>query len=159
MAKGIPWHEIKAEFITTDATYPQLAERYNVHLSSVKKKSVKECWKEQKKAHVQMVEDFTDVNLTEAAKDKAQINLDHLKVWSVFLQKTSQLLEKPLSCDNLSKLSSVMERTQRGERLAAGLEYGVSVDTEGLDNLIKAITASADEPDKPEKEEPEDDLG
>lgn len=46
------WAKIKTEYITTKASYRQLAEKYGVHYQSICRKSQEEHWIEQREQHV-----------------------------------------------------------------------------------------------------------
>lgn len=56
MAKKYDWIAIKNEYITTDTTYQELADKYGVSFSSIEKKARKEGWRLDRNATCEKVE-------------------------------------------------------------------------------------------------------
>ena len=48
-----PWHEIRTEYVTTDITHRELAEKYRLHQSTVSNRARKEKWAEEREKYRQ----------------------------------------------------------------------------------------------------------
>ena len=65
MARGEKfWDEVRADFLATGLSYPQLAEKYHISVSAVKKKAMKEKWTSGK--------DFTELVAARQAEKKSE---------------------------------------------------------------------------------------
>lgn len=66
----IPWDEIKAEYVTTNTSYPKLAKKYHVNLTKVKEHGSAEHWVEERDRYrAEKVQKIQDA-MTEEAKKK-----------------------------------------------------------------------------------------
>lgn len=85
------WNKIKIEYVTTDITIRSLAEKYNVHYSTIGQRASKEKWKEQRKQNINKTQTKTlDIVASKKAKIQAKKILAIEDVASELLQKTIQ---------------------------------------------------------------------
>jgi len=120
--KGRPWSEIKARYVRTQTTLAELAEEFDVPLSTRKKRSMKERWSQLRNQYRTRVELET---LERAAEEDAEELLEtrtrHIKI-SRALQAKAIARLKDLDPNELSpeETRRFLEAGVRIERLVLG---------------------------------------
>lgn len=89
------WKKIKTEYITTDISLRQLAEKYGVSMTTMGRKSSKEKWIQARQQHDHMVTTKV-IEKSSAAKAKAvfDYNTTKTEIGNIMLQGIKELLEE-----------------------------------------------------------------
>jgi hypothetical protein len=121
---NINWLRLRAEYITSDISQRALAQKYNVSFNTLKTIANKEKWNGLRQQHNNNVTTKAEKKLEIVAEKQAaaviDYNAEHLKAWSKVLEKVNALLDKGVDADSLQKLTSSLDRMQKGQRLALG---------------------------------------
>lgn len=102
------WTQIKTEYITTNASYRELAEKYGIHYTLIGKRAKQEDWVQQRKQ-------FVDRTLTQTLDAVTEVNIDRatklLGVSDMLLDKVRRLLEEDIGVDTqgLKHISGVLK--------------------------------------------------
>ena len=102
------WTQIKTEYITTNASYRELAEKYGIHYTLIGKRAKQEDWVQQRKQ-------FVDRTLTETLDAVTEVNIDRatklLGVSDMLLDKVRRLLEEDIGVDTqgMKHISGVLK--------------------------------------------------
>jgi len=119
MAKGIQWEAMRAEYVSTEATYAELAHRYGTSLDAVKKRAGKEKWPEQRHQVSTEIALKTDQKTIDRISDeRSEINAKHYAAWGEVIAKLQAALKTTMDLDEIDKLTRSLERAQKGQRLA-----------------------------------------
>ncbi len=150
------WEELKQKFLLGDyKSLKEFAEREGLNYKSsyffkrvkgwIEEKEVKE---KQKRSRI--IEKVTEKQI----EQEVDYNTTHLKLWGEFLNILQEaladkenLLNKQgrISAYILEKFANVMEKAQKGQRLALGLDNQTETSNESLKELVRAIRESAAE--------------
>lgn len=100
----VNWQEIKTEYITTEASYRDLAKKYRVGESTLFARASKEKWVEQRKQHQSKTEAETLNAIISKQADRVS---KLLSVSDMLLEKVKELLEadeavRPTALKNIS---------------------------------------------------------
>ena len=101
--KAVEWDKIKAEYLAGDATYAELAKKYEVSLSTLSKKATKEGWKNGRKKVGEKVAKKMETRAAHAREEKAlkgvqlaryitDLWTDNLKALNTLIEETPEYL-------------------------------------------------------------------
>lgn len=118
MAKGtVEWDKIKAEYLTGDATYEDLAKKYGISMSTLSKKASKEGWKKGRQKVGEKVAKKMQTRAAHAREEKALKGV----------QLTKYIAD--LWTENLKQLNSLIAETPEAmlanPSFAAGIPRGL----------------------------------
>jgi len=137
---SINWDKIKNEYITTTISTRKLAGKYNVPYSTLRDRSTRERWSEQREVFrskvVAKAAQKTEKIAEKVADEIASRNQAHIEVWDLLGKRAKNLLESngytamtkegpehvDLDPDGLERLSRAIDKVQRGHRLALGMD-------------------------------------
>jgi len=120
--KERPWPEIRVRYIRTQATLAELAEEFNIPLSTLKKRSMKERWSQLRNQYRTRVELVTlERAATQDAEELLETRTRHVKI-SRALQAKALARLKDLNPNELSpeETRRYLEAGVRIERLVLG---------------------------------------
>lgn len=123
MAKSIPWAEIKHAYVTTEASLPEIANRFGTGLSQVKKRAAAEKWTEDRNRFRTETELKTTEKTIELVSDeRSQINARHYALWGMVIDKLERALMTALEVDEIETLTRALDRAHKGQRLAKEMD-------------------------------------
>jgi hypothetical protein len=138
---AVNWDKIKNEYITTNIGQRPLAAKHKVSFNTLKTRANKEKWADQRKEYNNKVTIKTQQKLELIAEQQADRNTRHLQIWDKLLDKIEVVLHKPILPEDITRVATAIEKAQRGQRLAEGLDKAVesSVDnSDAIDEFIRA---------------------
>lgn len=154
------WDKLEVEYISGDwLDQHSFSDHIGVDYSYLRNISCKRKWEDKKKQFLaQRAEEIQKKTLEKQVKIEADRNAAHLKTWDNFLKNVIEILEEckirmgdgQLTIFTLERLSNVMDKLQRGQRLALGLDKDHTSDVSQLADLVRAIKESASVPNQEE---------
>ncbi|HBE80350.1 MAG TPA: hypothetical protein DDW65_21590 [Firmicutes bacterium] len=159
------WDKLEVEYISGDwMDQHSFSDYIGVDYSYLRNISCKRKWEDKKKQYLaQRAEEIQKKTLDKQVRIEADRNAAHLKTWDNFLKEVIQLLDTctikmgdgQLTIFTLERLANVMDKLQRGQRLALGLDKEHVSDVNSLADLVRAIKESAQPiPTAPDGEAP-----
>jgi hypothetical protein len=151
------WEELKKEFILGDyKSLREFAERKGLKYDSGNFRMRTKGWnKEKSTKEAQKRHEIIEKVVEKQVEREIDYNLKHLETWSkildvvaeVVLGKDQHLATKSgkINVYALEKLANVMEKVQKGQRLALGLSEEERPDDGSIEGLIEAIQKARDE--------------
>jgi len=148
------WIKIRTEYETTNISQRKLSEKHKVSYNTLKDRANREQWAKSKEA--------THIKIANQTHQKAVVrcvdrNTRHLDVWDKLLGKIDILASqekvvcgftedgKEVSMDISARmcveLATALDKIQKGQRLAEGLDKQTEGDKGKLDELITALSA------------------
>jgi D-mannonate dehydratase len=147
------WDKLEVEYISGDwLDQHSFADHVGVDYSYLRNISCKRKWEEKKRQYLaQRAEEIQKKTLEKQVKIEADRNAAHLRTWDNFLKNVIEVLEDckirmgdgQLTIFTLERLANVMDKLQRGQRLALGLDKEHTSDVNSLAELVRAIKESA----------------
>lgn len=123
MAKSIPWAEIKHAYVSTEASLPEIANRFGTGLSQVKKRAAAEKWTEDRNRFRTETElKTTEKTIERISDERAQINRRHYELWGMVIEKLERALMTALEVDEIETLTRALDRAHKGQRLAKEMD-------------------------------------
>jgi len=113
--------EARQLFLTAETTSnAEIAARLNVKAHTVGRWRRIEDWDG---LRLKIDRKAAEMFLDRIATDKVTLNLTHYKLWSLLLTKLTEDIKRQDHLDNkeMNRIASILERAQRGQRLAKGL--------------------------------------
>ena len=154
------WNKLKIEYVTGDfmdqrtfAAYTGIDYGYLRNMScATNPKNNGKSWEEEKKEYLE--ERATEIRsrtLEMQAEKEADRNTQHLMAWDNFLKEVTRILadytvtigQAGVSIFALERLANIMDKLQRGQRLALGLDKETDDGKNSLGDLVRAIKDSA----------------
>ena len=150
--KLLDWAALKVEFMRGPYTsLKEFAAAKNMPLGTVYNGAVG--WAKEKETYHELVTERAAIECTldEDIKSAAEMNIVHVKIWDKFLSMVQEAFEDEgslrlkdgtIKVVQLERLASVMERAQKGQRLALNMDKETR-DTKGmLTEISEAIHAA-----------------
>ncbi|WP_458397426.1 hypothetical protein [Anaerotignum sp.] len=78
-AKDVNWAEVKSEYLTTEISLERIADKYGISRSTIKRRSVKEGWVEEKASRKEEVVNEVIQRVVETETEKAVNRLENLQ--------------------------------------------------------------------------------
>jgi D-serine deaminase-like pyridoxal phosphate-dependent protein len=129
------WARLRAEYTTTDISLRALAEKYKLSLNTLKARSSKEEWSIKKsEAEHTITTEVHQKTVNAVIQDKVAQNLLHISFYNGALEVLESILSrykimakdekliKKINVFNLEKIFSCIEKAQKGQRLALGMD-------------------------------------
>ena len=132
------WDKYKEEYIYSNLSLPDLVRKYGVSLSQLGKVAKKGNWVELKKIKKEEIAKEVEKKSTENEIDRrVAINEEHLELFKQGLNLVKSILKEyedyqnkikngetdvPLNPANLEKIFNCIDKGQKGQRLALGLD-------------------------------------
>ena len=132
------WDKYKEEYIYSNLSLPDLVKKYGVSLSQLGKVAKKGNWVELKKIKKEEIAKEVEKKSTENEIDRrVAINEEHLELFKQGLNLVKSILKEyedyqnkikngetdvPLNPANLEKIFNCIDKGQKGQRLALGLD-------------------------------------
>lgn len=149
------WEQLKQKFLLGDyKSIREFAEReglkYNGNFIKKTKGWDKEKASKEKEKRCKIIEKVTEKQI----EQEVDYNTTHLKLWGEFLNILQEAITNKehikdkkgkISAYVLEKFANVMEKAQKGQRLALGLDNQNEADSDSLKELVEAIRESAKE--------------
>ena len=119
------WGLIRADYITSELSLPEIARRHNVTVGSVTMRAYRDNWSQSRKDHHNSINAILERELTRS-------RLEELKAWNDGDIKLAQMLRSkathqamnldatPRNLEKLRTIAAIVESTQRIARLAMG---------------------------------------
>ena len=107
MSKGIPWEDIKNEYISTKISQRDLAKKYGINITNITNRSTREGWVKLREEFSNRIQTKALQNIEEAALNfQAQVSESAIKL----LEKVNELLslDEALAPRDLKSLSSTL---------------------------------------------------
>lgn len=117
------WSKLKTKYITGGyKSLKDFADKEGIPYNQLRKNSagwVKEKGtKEEQKGYK-----ITEKIIEKQIESEAQLNLKHYALWEMFVKKLASKAKNPLlEAKDIKALADVLEKAQKGQRLAAGLK-------------------------------------
>lgn len=154
MAKGIDWIKIRTEYETTNISQRKLSEKHDVSYNTLKDKANREKWaKSKEETHIKIASKTHQKAIEKISDDKSDRNIRHLNVWDKILNKIDDLASKDkwtiytingiveidVEPKDLTNLAAAMDKVQKGQRLAEGLDKNLHNDNlqENNDKIMR----------------------
>lgn len=141
--------EMRLDYITSNIDQRTLADKYGVTLQTVSSYATKDGWLEQREQYFSEIEskaiEIIQENQLKTITDRTQ---EHLKMWELIGNKLKVLILQASKPQDLHQLASVLDKLQKNERTALGLDQMNDTDDSQLNDLIAAIEASKPEGDE-----------
>jgi hypothetical protein len=146
------WEALKKEFLLGDyKSVQEFARKKNLPVNAHFFRKTKGWAEEKRELRERKERKITEAVVKEQIKQEIDWNLTHLRLWGEFLNILQKALNDKGSIQNkdgkisayvLEKFANVMEKAQKGQRLALGLDEKAEKDDESLKELIEAIKES-----------------
>lgn len=147
MASSVDWVSIRTEYETTNISQRKLADKRNVSYPTLRDRAKREGWvKSKEKTRDKIVTRTLQKNVTKIATKEADRNARHIFLLDRILDKAETVLEnelttyvdmfgnahvgKVIDVAKLESMTRVLEKAQKGHRLALGLDKEGKKDTE-----------------------------
>lgn len=143
----VNWLKIKNEYITTDIGQRPLAKKHGVPFNTLRDRANREKWHDAKTEYRNNVGTKTEQKLEQRAEQEADRNVLHLETWDALLKKIQDLIRRGVSSDDITKLATALDKLQKGQRLALGLDKGKTPgdeDNKRDDGFIDALRGEVD---------------
>lgn len=151
----INWEELKKEFMLGDfKSLKDFAEKKGLKYNSDFRKKVAG-WKEEKLTkHRQKADKIIEKTIEKQIEHEVDYNTTHLKLWGEFLNILSEVISDKDNLKNkdgkisayiLEKFANVMDKAQKGQRLALGLDEQKQDNTELLNKVNEIVRALQDD--------------
>ena len=110
------WEKIKAEYLTTDISMRDLAQKYGVHYTTIGKKAAKEDWQTQRQ---QQADKTLTKMLTADTKKKVDRASRLMTVADKLLRKVEQAVddEQPMSAGAIKNLSDALKNIRETQMI------------------------------------------
>lgn len=154
MAK-FDWNELKKEFLLGDyKSLKEFAEKKGLKYNSDFRKKAAG-WREEKLTrNRQKTDKIIEKVIEKQIEQEVDWNTAHLNAWGELLNIINEILkarDEQLSKDGklniyaLEKIANILEKIQKGQRLALGLDSQTETSSDSLKELVEAIKESAKE--------------
>lgn len=151
------WDELKREFLTGSyKSLKEFAEKKGLHYGTLRNKA-KDWLKERQQITQEKNQAILEKTLERQIEEAVDYNAWHVRVWDEFLrliwaalhdEKTIKTKDGRYNVHALERLVNVMEKTQKGQRLALGLDEEKKDDrSEELLQRMREIVQTLHEPD------------
>ncbi|ADQ05199.1 hypothetical protein Calow_1653 [Caldicellulosiruptor owensensis OL] len=151
------WDVLKREFLTGSyKSLKEFAEAKGVHYGTLRNKA-KDWLKERQQITQEKNQAILEKTLERQIEEAVDYNAWHVRVWDKFLQlvwaalhdeKTIKTKDGKYNVYVLERLANVMEKVQKGQRLALGLDENKEDHSEQLLGRIREIVAALWEDDQ-----------
>ncbi|MDO6355124.1 hypothetical protein Q3V94_08535 [Caloramator sp. CAR-1] len=149
------WEELKKEFMLGDfKSLKDFAEKKGLKYNSDFRKKVAG-WKEEKLTKLrQKTDKIIEKTIEKQIEHEVDYNTTHLKLWGEFLNILSEAISDKDNLKNkdgkisayiLEKFANVMDKAQKGQRLALGLDEQKQDNTELLNKVNEIVRALQDD--------------
>lgn len=125
----IDWPKIKKEYLTSNLSLTELAEKHSVNPSNLRERAARENWVKTKEE----VRQEADKRTTEkVAESISEVNLRHVNVFKLLQGEALKKIEaarankQDLADSTLKDLTLVLKQAIEGERVAVGLPTSVA---------------------------------
>lgn len=149
------WEELKKEFMLGDyKSLKEFAESKGLKYNGTFRKKTSGWLVEKRQKEDKKVTKIIEKTIEKIAERESDRNVAHLKLWDEFLYILQEALDDKenllnkqgrISAYVLEKFANVMEKAQKGQRLALGLDEKQEQDNGSIDALVEAIRKSRDE--------------
>lgn len=135
------WSKLKRMYLSGDyATLREFAEKHGINYDVLRRHAAQ--WSQEKsQADAKKVTKVVERTIEKAAEIEADRNVQHLETWDKLLGKINKALEYGINPKDLATLATALEKLQKGQRLALGLdkaqEDGPDDELKDLVNAIK----------------------
>jgi hypothetical protein len=147
------WEALKKEFLLGDyKSVQEFARKKNLPVNAHFFRKTKGWAEEKRELRERKERKITEAVVKEQIKQEIDWNLTHLRLWGEFLNILQEALNDKDNIQNrdgkisayiLEKFANVMEKAQKGQRLALGPDEKTEKDDDNLKKLIEAIRESA----------------
>jgi len=153
------WIKIRTEYETTSISYRKIAEKYGVSFNTLKDRAKREGWAKSKEETQRKITTATlQKTVVKIAERESDRNARHIALIDMILDKAEKVVSEELNThidmfgnphespvikvDTLEATMRIIERAQKGHRLALGLDKPIESNTKGqLDELKNIIQA------------------
>ncbi|AZT89889.1 hypothetical protein ELD05_04005 [Caldicellulosiruptor changbaiensis] len=151
------WEELKREFMIGNyRTLKEFAQEKGVNYGVLRNKA-RDWLKEKQQVNREKNQLIFEKTLQQQVKKAADYNTWHVEIWNEFLrlvwtalhdEKTIKTKEGKYNVYVLERLANIMEKAQKGQRLALGLDENKEDQSEQLLSRIREIVQALHEPDE-----------
>ncbi|MBZ4662780.1 MAG: hypothetical protein JG776_462 [Caloramator sp.] len=148
------WEELKKEFMLGDyKSLKEFADKKGINYDYLRRKT-KGWLKERVTKQSQKSHKIIEKTIEKQIEHEVDYNTTHLKLWGEFLNILSEALKDieniktrdgKISAAALEKLANVMDKAQKGQRLALGLDEQKQDNTELLNKVNEIVRALQDD--------------
>lgn len=138
----VNWLKIKLEYETTSISQRKLSDKYSVSYNTLKDKANREKWAKSKiETHIKITSKARQKTIDKISKEESNRNLKHLQSWDKLLNEVENRVDRNCDIESIVKLATAMEKIQKGQRLAEGLDkQSEQSNANQLDDLIKVMS-------------------
>lgn len=139
MANAVNWIAIRTEYETSNISYRKIADKYGVSFNTLKDRAKREGWaKSKEKTQHKIATKTLQKTVVKIAEKESDRNARHIALLDLILDKTEQVVKDELNIhldmfgnahdspiikvDRLEAAARIIEKAQKGHRLALGLD-------------------------------------
>lgn len=134
----VNWIKIRTEYETTNLSYRKIADKYEVSFNTLKDRAKREGWAKSKEETQHKITTKTlQKTVVKIAEKESDRNARHIALLDLILDKAEQAADELnvhidmfgkahkspiIKVDRLEAISRILEKAQKGQRLALGLD-------------------------------------